>query len=44
MMTLNQKLYQLFASKAQQVTIDTLSLGLGYTAMRHSVGSDLDIF
>jgi len=38
MMTLNQKLYQLFDSKAQQVTIDTLSLGLGYTAVTTSDG------
>jgi uncharacterized protein len=38
MMTLNQKLYQLFADKAQQVTIDTLNLGLGYTAVTTSEG------
>jgi uncharacterized protein (DUF4213/DUF364 family) len=38
MMTLNQKLYQLFANKAQQVTIDTLNLGLGYTAVTTSDG------
>jgi uncharacterized protein (DUF4213/DUF364 family) len=36
MMALNQKLYQLFENKAQQVTIDTLSLGLGYTAVTTS--------
>ena len=38
MMTLNQKLYQLFQNKAQQVNIDTLSLGLGYTAVTTSEG------
>ena len=38
MMTLNQKLYQLFENKAQQVAIDTLSLGLGYTAVTTSDG------
>ncbi len=38
MMTLNQKLYQLFADKAQQVTIEVLSLGLGYTAVTTSEG------
>ena len=38
MMTLNQKLYQLFADKAQQVTIEELSLGLGYTAVTTSDG------
>jgi len=38
MMVLNQKLYQLFAQKAQQVTIEILSLGLGYTAVTTSEG------
>ena len=38
MMTLNQKLYQLFADKAQQVTIEEVSLGLGYTAVTTSDG------
>lgn len=33
MMTLNQKLYQLFEEKAQQTAIEILSLGLGYTAV-----------
>ena len=37
-MILNRKLYQLFENKAQQVTIDTLSLGLGYTAVTTSDG------
>jgi uncharacterized protein (DUF4213/DUF364 family) len=38
MMTLNQTLYQLFANKAQQVTIEVLNLGLGYTAVTTSDG------
>ncbi len=38
MMTLNQKLFQLFENKAQQVTIETLSLGLGYTAVTTTEG------
>ena len=38
MMTLNQKLYQEFANKAQQVSIEELSLGLGYTAVTTSDG------
>ena len=38
MMKLNQTLYQLFESKAQQVVIDTLCLGLGYTAVTTSEG------
>ena len=38
MMTLNQKLYQLFANKAQQATIEILSLGLGYTVVTTSEG------
>jgi len=38
MMILNQKLYQLFKKKAQQVTIEILSLGLGYTAVTTSDG------
>ena len=38
MMVLNQKLYQMFADKAQQVTIEILSLGLGYTAVTTSEG------
>ena len=38
MMTLNQKLYQAFENKAQQVRIDILSLGLGYTAVTTSAG------
>ena len=37
-MKLNQTLYQLFESKAQQVAIDTLCLGLGYTAVTTSEG------
>ena len=36
MMTLNQKLFQLFENKAQQITTETLSLGLGYTAVTTS--------
>ena len=38
MMTLNQKLYQVFEKKAQQVTIEILSIGLGYTAVATSDG------
>ncbi len=38
MMTLNQKLFDLFESKARQVAIDTLCLGLGYTAVTTSEG------
>ncbi|MGD8292510.1 MAG: DUF364 domain-containing protein [Desulfobacterales bacterium] len=38
MMTLNQRLYQLFEEKAQRVTIEILSLGLGYTAVTTSDG------
>jgi uncharacterized protein (DUF4213/DUF364 family) len=38
MMTLNQTLYQLFANKAQRVTIEILTLGLGYTAVTTSDG------
>jgi uncharacterized protein (DUF4213/DUF364 family) len=38
MMTLNQTLYQLFADKAQQVNIEVLNLGLGYTAVTTSDG------
>ena len=37
-MTLNQKLYQIFENKAQQVTIEVLCLGLGYTAVTTSDG------
>ncbi len=37
-MKINQKLYQLFENKAQQVTIEILSLGLGYTAVTTSDG------
>ena len=38
MMTLNEKLYQIFEEKSQQVTIEMLSLGLGYTAVTTSDG------
>ena len=38
MLELNQKLYQLFEHKARQVVIDTLCLGLGYTAVTTSEG------
>ena len=38
MMTLNQKLFQLFAPKAQQVGIEILCLGLGYTVVTTSDG------
>jgi uncharacterized protein (DUF4213/DUF364 family) len=38
MMTLNQKLYDLFAAKANEEKIDILSLGLGYTAVALSGG------
>jgi uncharacterized protein (DUF4213/DUF364 family) len=38
MMTLNQSLYQLFEKNARQVTIEILSIGLGYTAVTTSDG------
>jgi len=38
MMTLDQKLYQIFERKSQQVTIEILNLGLGYTAVTTSDG------
>ena len=38
MMTLNQKLYDLFAGKANEEKIEILSLGLGYTAVTLSDG------
>ena len=38
MMTLHQKLYDLFAMKAHEEKIDILSLGLGYTAVTLSGG------
>ncbi|MGB5748757.1 MAG: DUF364 domain-containing protein [Desulfobacterales bacterium] len=37
-MLLNQKLYDLFASRAREVNIDILCLGLGYTAVTLSDG------
>ncbi len=37
-MELNNRLYNLFLKKAQQVTIDILSIGLGYTAVTTSGG------
>ncbi len=37
-MLLNQKLYNLFASRAREVNIDILCLGLGYTAVTLSDG------
>lgn len=38
MMKLNQNLYQLFERKAQQTSIEILSIGLGYTAVTTSDG------
>ncbi len=38
MMTLNQKLYDLFVNKAEKITIEILSIGLGYIAVTTSDG------
>ena len=37
-MTINERLYQLCRDKAADVTIDTISIGLGYTAVQTSDG------
>jgi uncharacterized protein (DUF4213/DUF364 family) len=37
-MQLNQRLYDLFAAKAAEVSVETLSIGLGYTAVTTSDG------
>jgi predicted methyltransferase len=37
-MILNAELYRLFIEKAQEVQVDTLCLGLGYTAVATSDG------
>ena len=36
MMELNHNLYRIFADKAREVTVEVVSLGLGYTAVRTS--------
>ncbi len=38
MMTLNQKLYDLFVNKAEKINIEILSIGLGYIAVTTSDG------
>ena len=37
-MTINERLYELCREKAAAVTVDTISIGLGYTAVRTSDG------
>ncbi len=37
-MTINERLYQVCQEKAASVTVDTLSIGLGYTAVRTADG------